>query len=353
MKILVLGGTGAMGVHLVKLLADRGDQVSVTTRQPRQSIENVNYRQGNARDIDFLKELLQEQWDAIVDFMVYTTPEFTERVNLLLASTTQYVYLSSARVYANSETPITEESQRLLDVSKDNDYLATDEYALLKARQENILRDSGHTNWTIIRPYITYSENRLQLGVLEKEEWLYRALKGRTIVFSDDMTSKFTTLTYGFDVAKGILAIIGNAKAQGEAFHIAIEDSFQWKEIIEIYTAELEQHLGFKPKVVLQKLDDFLICKPSRFQVLYDRLFNRRFDSSKIAEYLEMENLTKTEHGLSSCLNKFLKDPQFNGINWRTEALKDKFTGEHASLTEIKGIKNKLRYLAYRYLNKK
>ena len=67
---------------------------------------------------------------------------------------------------------------RLLDVSHDSIYLKTDEYALAKARQEDILRKSGKNNWTIIRPYITYSESRLQLGVLEKEAWLYRALKG-------------------------------------------------------------------------------------------------------------------------------------------------------------------------------
>ena len=40
-----------------------------------------------------------------------------------------------------------------------------------------------------------------QLGVLEKELWLYRALNGRTIVFSKDIAEKSTTLTYGYDVA--------------------------------------------------------------------------------------------------------------------------------------------------------
>jgi len=32
-NILILGGTGAMGTHLLGLLAARGDQVSVTTRR--------------------------------------------------------------------------------------------------------------------------------------------------------------------------------------------------------------------------------------------------------------------------------------------------------------------------------
>jgi hypothetical protein len=111
--------------------------------------------------------------------MIYTTQSFKERVNFLLDATSQYVFFSSSRVYADSEIPITEDSSRLLDVSQDKKFLSTDEYSLAKARQENILRKSKRKNWTIIRPYITYSENRLQLGILEKEEWLYRALQGR------------------------------------------------------------------------------------------------------------------------------------------------------------------------------
>ena len=162
--------------------------------------------------------------------MVYTTAGFKERVNYLLDATTQYVFLSSARVYADSEQPITETSPRLLDISQDEEFLSTDEYSLSKARQEDILRNSGRNNWTIIRPYITYSENRLQLGVLEKEEWLYRAIHGRTIVFSIDINTKLTTLTYGLDVAKGITAIIGKPNTLGGIFHITLEESITWSE---------------------------------------------------------------------------------------------------------------------------
>ncbi len=36
-NILILGGTGAMGKHLVQLLAERGDKVTVTTRARRES----------------------------------------------------------------------------------------------------------------------------------------------------------------------------------------------------------------------------------------------------------------------------------------------------------------------------
>lgn len=349
MKVLVLGGTGAMGVHLVELLSNNGIETIVTTRKCCRSKNNVKYIQGNSQELEFLQIILREHWDAIVDFMVYTTAEFEERVNLFLNATTQYIFLSSARVYANSKQPITETSPRLLDISEDTDFLKSNEYSLIKAQQEDILHNSGHKNWTIIRPYITYSENRLQLGVLEKEEWLYRALCGRTIVLSADINAQISTMTYGLDVSKGIYSIINNIRALGEIFHIAAKEPVLWNDILTIYLEVLEKHLGYKPKVLLLNLDQFLKSKPVKYQVLYDRFFNRQFNSSKIAQYVDINNFVKPEAGLRSCLQKFLENPQFNDINWRLEAARDRQTKERTPLKEIPGIKQKMKYVIYRY----
>jgi nucleoside-diphosphate-sugar epimerase len=351
-KVLVLGGTGAMGAHLVHLLANNGINTVVTSRKARQSEENVRYIQGNAHDIEFLKEVLREHWDVVINFMIYTTEIFKERVDLLLNATDQYIFLSSARVYGNDEPVISEASPRLLESSHDKEFLATDEYALAKARQEDVLRNSGRKNWTIIRPYITYSENRLQLGVLEKEMWLYRALHGKTIVFSSDICEKLTTLTYGLDVASGIAAIIGKPEALGETFHITVDKSKAktWAEILDVYLAVLEKHLGHRPKVMLQNMDKFLELRPgnTKYQVLYDRLFNRVFDISKISHYIDTDSFIKPEIGLVNCLEAFLKNPQFKDIDWGLMAKMDRQAGESTSLIKISGIKQKAKYLIFK-----
>lgn len=349
-NILVLGGTGAMGKHLVNLLVERGDRVSVTTRSVRESSGNLEYIQGNAKEDSFFTPLLARKWDTIVDFMVYTTPVFQQRAPKLLAATAQYIFLSSARVYAGTGEPIREESPRLLDSSADDVFIATDEYSLAKARQENILRESGSKNWTIIRPYITYSEQRLQLGVLEKEGWLYRALKGRTIVFSEDIASRLTTLTYGLDVAGAMAALIGEPSTLGEAYHITQRNAATWRNVLDMYLRVLEKHLGKRPKVVLLGLDDFSRCKPAEYQIKYDRLFNRVFDSSKIAEFVDLEGFMSTEQGLARCLEEFLEQPEFLAIDWRSEAIKDRYSGEMASLKELASWKQKIKYLIYRFI---
>lgn len=352
MKVLVLGGTGAMGVHLVKLLSEAEIDCCVTSRKNRIASSGVRHIKGDAHQLEFLSRLLHEHWDAIVDFMVYTTQEFADRVQLLLNGTSQYVYLSSARVYAESESPITEDAPRLVDICQDKEYLATDEYALKKARQENILKTSGKSNWTIIRPYITYSEKRLQLGTLEKEEWLYRALHGRTIVFSSDIASKKTTLTYGRDVARGIISILGNTTALGEAFHITCLKSCRWTDVLNVYSKVLEARLGKRPKIALQGLEQFMRYRPAPYQVLYDRLFDRTFDSAKIAQFVDLEQFCPIESELQRCLEVFLEHPKFNDIDWKNEAFKDRQTSERAPLGEIKNFKQKLKYLYYRYISR-
>ena len=53
MEILILGGTGAMGVPLVKLLA-KDNKLFVTTRSQKENKGNITYIQGNAKDREYL-----------------------------------------------------------------------------------------------------------------------------------------------------------------------------------------------------------------------------------------------------------------------------------------------------------
>lgn len=85
--------------------------------------------------------------------------------------------------------------------SDDDTFLAIDEYTLAKARQEKLLFDSGALNWTVIRPYITYNIERLQLGTIEKNIWLWRALHGSNVSLPKDLAYHQTIMAYGGDIA--------------------------------------------------------------------------------------------------------------------------------------------------------
>jgi len=353
MKILALGATGAIGGQLVAALDPHKHEIHVTSRRALAPTGNVKYIQGNAQDNAFLFELLRKDWDVIVDFMVYDTPAFRRRIDGLLGAGGQYVFISSARVFADAAGLITERSPRLLDVSQDATFLASDEYALTKARQEDLLRASGRGNWTIIRPYITFGDGRLQLGTLEKEGWLYRASKGRSIVFCDDLMGKWTTMTEGADVARIIAQILGNPDTLGEDYNIAGRQAITWEDVLTLYLDELEAHLGTRPQVVLQDLDSFCLSASSVPQVIYDRMYDRRFDPAKIGGLFDLDSLTDCRSGLKTRLRAQLAGGGFLSMDWRAEALRDRAAGEHIRLSEISGGKQKLRYLHHRYSPRK
>ena len=351
MKILALGATGVIGSQLLVCHGMREHEIHVTTRRDRAQTDRIRYIRGDAHDPAFLQGLLRQDWDVIVDFMLYDTAGFRSRIDSLLGATGQYILTSSARVFADSPSPITEGSPRLLDVLQDAVFLATDEYALTKARQEDFLRASGRRNWTIIRPYITFGEGRLQLGPLEKESWLYRALRGRSIVFCKPLLNKQTTMTDAADVAAMLAALIGSPDANGEDFNLAGGPTVTWGEVLSAYLDVLDEHLGKRPAVILQDLESFCQAAGSVPQIIYDRMYHRRFDSTKIGQFFDTSGLSGCLPTLQRRLHAQISGGGLPQPDWWAEVLRDRVAGEHAALSEIAGVKSRLRYLLYRHFS--
>lgn len=352
MKVLLLGGTGVMGGPLAEKLSHYGHQVFITSRSERISKnERIHYLCGNAFNINFLQEVLKDRYDVVVDFMNYKTDVFEKRIKYLLSSTSHYFFLSSCRVFAPINECITEESSRLIDCISDKDYLATDEYGLAKARCENLLNDSKYQNWTIVRPYITYGPRRLQLGMLEKEGWVYRALLNRSIVFSKDLSHLSTTLTYGDDVSKAMTMLINNNYCLGESINIVGNDSMTWGEVLYVYMDVFNQTLGRLPHVVW--LDDSYELSHvlgNTYKYTFDRNSNRIFDNSKIKKLIgNVFSFKSMKEGLHESLKTFISDKkEYSYYNVLLEAWLDRKSGEYSDLNKIPGMKNKIKYLLYR-----
>ncbi len=351
--ILVLGGTGAIGAHLVDFLKGSEYSVVVTSRKDRPSTGNINYVKGNAHDFCFLKHLLDKHYVAIVNFMTYSTDEFSKVAPMFLKATDQYFFLSSCRTYANSNELLSEKSPQLLDVCKDEEYLKTDNYALAKARQERVLINNGLKGWTIVRPYLTYSEQRLQLGFFEQGAWLMRAIKGKSIVFSEDLASKYTTLTYGKDVARAIVLLIGNERAIGETFNITYGKSILWSDVLSIYLSELTNITGRRTNLKMIPKAPIEEWPTEKWTYKYDRILNRRFSNAKLLSILDGFEFTELEEGLRHCIGAFYNKPFDAGFSWATQAKFDQITREWSIPREFTSKREYLLYLKYRVLSGK
>lgn len=347
--ILILGGTGAMGGHLVQILSEQIDvDCYVTSRSKHEDYGNIYYLHGNAHDEMFLAEILAlKEWDAIVDFMVYDTPEFKNKVDCLLAATKQYVFISSARVYADSDELLAEEFPRLLDVCADVDYLKTDEYALTKARQEDILSKHTQKNWTIVRPSKTYGKDRIQLGAQEKETWLHETLAGYPIVVSNDILSKCVTFSSGLDVAQGIYHILGDNRTLGECFNVTGDKIFLWNDILALYEEVLTANNV--PYRVIKKDKWESWQGGSFYQVKYSTGLNRKVSNRKLKEFYPDLKFENTEDGIRRTLDDFLKEGNYKlSINANRMLEKARYTRCFPPYNQMTGKKHKLKYFLYK-----
>ena len=115
-RVLILGATGAMATYLVPELEKRGDLVTGITLEDAKSRDRVRYVRANAKEIELLRGILAEGFDAVVDFMVYNTKEeFAEYFDLFREHGVHYVFLSTYRVYG-PDYPITEETKRIFNM---------------------------------------------------------------------------------------------------------------------------------------------------------------------------------------------------------------------------------------------
>lgn len=308
-RVLMLGGTGAIGQSILSIIGnDTNYSIFVTSRQERQSsYKNVKYICGNANDINFINTFEDNSFDVLIDFMNYRNEVLEKNISKLLKIANQYVFLSSARVYDNSQKVIDENCTLLLNTTNDIEFKNSGTYAVKKAFQEMFVQRHGGHKVTIIRPYKTYSSERIQLGEYEIEHWLVRLVNGKPIVVNNEILTKYTSLTDGKDVAMGIISLIGNKSAFGEIYQIVTDECMTWNEILKLYVSELNAY-SINPIIYLadntEEIDKLF---ESGYQMPYDIKYDRRFNSKKISK---IQNITyrKMREGLTSAISKYISE---------------------------------------------
>ena len=300
-KALVIGGTGAMGVYLVPELLRLGFKVDVVALVcPESDNPNLTYIKKNAMDIEVMKEIIKNEYDAIIDFMVYSTKGLMNLFfPMYLGACSHYIYLSTYRVYADEEHPIKETSPRLLDVSKDEVLLTSGDYCIYKAEGEDILKARPEQHWSIIRPAITYSKRRFQLMTLEMDIVIRRMMEGKVVPLAEGAIDKEATMSWGGDVGVMIARLALNPETFGEAYSACTAEHHTWREIAEMY----KRIGGLKYAIVdNDTYVGFNNWHPHypRQQLIYDRCFDRIMDNTKIlnATGMKQSELMSLEEGL-------------------------------------------------------
>jgi 2'-hydroxyisoflavone reductase len=151
MNILILGGTGYIGPHLVRLAVSRGHKVTTFTRGrrkpelPPEVIQLIGDRNGQ------LQALEGKTWDAVIDDSA-TNPEWVRlSTELLKGKAPQYLFTSSTGVYypylKRGLDETTMPHTTMVD-PKDG----SESYGVQKAQCEEIVRAAFGKGSIVVRP---------------------------------------------------------------------------------------------------------------------------------------------------------------------------------------------------------
>ena len=160
-SVLLIAGGGTLGRYTAAELLRLGYRVDIICLEDNVSDNRrLRYYKGYA-ELEYLKDFLKDRfYDGIVNFIHYEDVNTYKPVHKLLSENTEHlIFLSSYRVYADLEHPITETSPILYDTVQDEEFLKNETYAIPKSKAEWFIRnESGTKNYTIVRPVISFSD---------------------------------------------------------------------------------------------------------------------------------------------------------------------------------------------------
>jgi nucleoside-diphosphate-sugar epimerase len=331
MKILFIGGTGIISSACSELALARGHELfllnrSASTKLPVPEGATVLQADVHAEEARLAKLLADHHFDAVVDYIAYTVDDIERDLRLFRGKTDQFVFISSASAYQKpvknyiitERTPLENPSW---DYSRNK--IACEDRLLVAYLEEGF-------PVTIIRPSHTYGLTQIPLAA---SSWLHpwtvidRMKRRQKVIVPGDGTSLWV-LTWNADFAKGLVGLLGNEKAIGEAFQITSDEVLSWNQIyLEVYQA-----LGLEPNVVHIASD--LIAAydpPSLGSLVGDKSNSVVFDNSKIKRFVHDYSCeVNWAQGVRRSLAWFEAHPEFQSIDHKMNSVWDQIFMSYA-----------------------
>ena len=305
MKVLFIGGTGFISTAVSRMAIAQGFQLYVLNRGSRM----VDLPGGHRltadihRPQDVRTALRGLEFDVVVDWIAYAPDDIERDVALFRGRVEQYVFISSASAYQKPPAHyLITESTPL-----HNPYW---EYSRNKiACEERLMRayrDEGFPV-TIVRPSMTYDSNLpTAVGGWGSYTLADRLERGLPIIVHGDGSSLWV-VTHADDFAGGLLGLLGNRQAVGQAFHITTDEVLTWNQIYQ----GIAEALGVEAKIV-HIPSDFIAREAPQLagSLLGDKTWSVVFDNTKIKTFVPGFRATiPFRSGITRTLEWFAADP--------------------------------------------
>ena len=153
LDILILGGTGFIGPHMVREALRRGHSVTLFNRGRTGAglfpdLETIKGDRNNGLD-----GLRGRQWDVVIDNSGYVPRHVRDSAELLAPNVSHYLFVSTVSVYASFTSDADEQSPLATIPDETVEQVTGETYGALKALCETAVRDvAGVDRSTVLRP---------------------------------------------------------------------------------------------------------------------------------------------------------------------------------------------------------
>jgi len=324
MKVLFIGGTGNISAECAALSKRNGHEVGVVSRGRQQVAREYVALAADRHDPEAMRKAIRLfEPEVVVNFLGYEVSDVRLDYELLEGKLRQYVFISSATVYAKPPRtlPIREDAplgNLFWEYARKK--LACEEW-LLSARKEH-----GFPV-TIVRPSHTYSRRWVPNPVSSSSYTFAKRLELGQPVFVPEDGENPWTVTAASDFAAGLAGLLGNAAAIGEAFHITSDEVLTWNQIVSEIASALETKC---PRIVKVPTDFICEVAPQMTGSLKgDKAHPGVFDNSKIKQWAPGFQCRKPFRiGVRESIAWLRTHPEQQNLSPAVDALCEKVVGQ-------------------------
>ncbi|MDX6528874.1 MAG: hypothetical protein QOH41_1164 [Blastocatellia bacterium] len=331
MKVLFIGGTGRISLAVSRQAIAKGIELYLLNRGSRNAeLTGCQFLTADIEQPEDVRAALRGlEFDVVVDWIAYTPDEIERDIALFRGRARQYIHISSASVYQKPPAHylVTESTPR------DNPY---SDYSQNKiACEERLLRAYRDEAFpvTIVRPSHTYDRHfPFALGGSAGYTVADRMKKAEPVIVHGDGSSLWV-VTHAEDFGRGLLGLMGNQQALGEAFHITSDEVLTWDQIYQT----IGEALGVEPNIVHIASDFIAEVDPSfAGGLLGDKTWSVVFDNRKIKEFVPgFEAVIPFREGIRRTVEWFEAKEERRNVDQGLNDAMNRILAAYASLTLI------------------
>ncbi|NLT54759.1 MAG: NAD-dependent epimerase/dehydratase family protein [Actinomycetales bacterium] len=324
MRVLHVGGTGLLSSACADAGIRAGHEVWLLNRGRTRNVpvpDGVHRLVADARSPAAVAAAVTgTTFDVVVQWIGFTPDQVRADLDLF-AGVGQYVFVSSASVYRKPPAHyLVRESSTPLE----NPFW---QYARDKIACELLLSEAHRRTGfpvTVVRPSLTYGPSQIPVCVGSWERpWTIvdRMRRGAEVIVPGDGTSLWT-VTHADDLATGLVGLLGNPRAIGEAVHITSDEVLTWNDIYR----EVGRAAGVEPRLLHVPTDALVAADPElEGTLLGDKVHSTVFDNSRLRDLVPGFTATVPfTEGIRSTIAWFEADVTRRLVDREADALWDR-----------------------------